>query len=251
MPSVGEIRKVSGCNYEMDVHSAYGCPLECPKSSDSNIVCSGKGVCFYSGFEDGETLEGEEGEISCACEQGYSGDACETALSDTSSITNIIDSSTSMSLFSIFVFMTAFSITIYACVRKEKTIALLSGLINFLRSEEYKGVAREQSGESKNSADRFKEMEFSQAPTLQPPSAYKPYATGVKNNHTYTPLSETQGGQPESSFGYEEDPSLYSSMISPFNDSIEGNRPPQRTQYGSSHSSNYKQNTTDHSEYHI
>ena len=76
IPTVERVLEARGCAYEVTFNSAYGCPSECPVSRLSGRVCSGRGLCFYDGFEDGLTADGRRGRAQCLCEKPYGEKDC-------------------------------------------------------------------------------------------------------------------------------------------------------------------------------
>eukprot|EP00617_Octactis_speculum_P027477 CAMPEP_0185771842 /NCGR_PEP_ID=MMETSP1174-20130828/65468_1 /TAXON_ID=35687 /ORGANISM="Dictyocha speculum, Strain CCMP1381" /LENGTH=254 /DNA_ID=CAMNT_0028457837 /DNA_START=380 /DNA_END=1144 /DNA_ORIENTATION=+ len=74
IPTFEEVEEARGCEYEASFNSIYGCPKECPKHN--GMVCNGRGLCFYDGFEDGYTADGRKGTSQCLCESPFSGDDC-------------------------------------------------------------------------------------------------------------------------------------------------------------------------------
>ena len=74
---ISQLREESGCTYVAVLNSRYGCPLECPRSSKTGFVCSGHGVCAYSGIENGFDVDGNVGLAGCDCDHSYHGIACE------------------------------------------------------------------------------------------------------------------------------------------------------------------------------
>ena len=75
VPSVDSVDESADCMYTIRLNSVYGCPVECPRNDDG-VVCNAKGLCYYDGFEDGEDLEGNVGEVGCACKSGHTGTDC-------------------------------------------------------------------------------------------------------------------------------------------------------------------------------
>ena len=64
----------------MTLNSQYGCPTECPRASSDGAVCYNRGVCAYDGVEDGKTLDGLSGRVSCLCEEPWGGTSCKSVL---------------------------------------------------------------------------------------------------------------------------------------------------------------------------
>ena len=150
-------------------------------------MCSGNGLCFYSGFDGGETTSGETGVPSCACEEGYSGDACEYDLSATTSSSSgvAVTMSESVSLASLFLFIAVFGLTVFACVKREKTISCLSGIINLLQNRQYDDLGPYNNSGRQQSRGGMFSMEFSSdsQTTKKQSSSSRPF-------HSYTPISE-------------------------------------------------------------
>jgi len=78
IPLVNSVTEDASCMYELRVNSKYACPTQCPMGSNGR-VCSGKGLCMFSGYADDDegTAESLKGTAtaSCACKMGNFGQA--------------------------------------------------------------------------------------------------------------------------------------------------------------------------------
>ena len=73
--TVTEPQGPKGCQYELVMYSAAGCPTECGRASDGT-VCSGHGLCMTdTGLPDDKT----DDTAKCFCNNGWKGDACASA----------------------------------------------------------------------------------------------------------------------------------------------------------------------------
>ena len=57
IPEREEIEEAVGCSYETTINHQMGCPMECPRNIDNGRVCSGRGLCFYAGYDAGDTVD--------------------------------------------------------------------------------------------------------------------------------------------------------------------------------------------------
>jgi hypothetical protein len=73
--TVTEPQGPKGCQYEIIMYSAAGCPTECGRGSDGK-VCSGHGLCMT---DTGTTNDNADDTAKCFCNNGFKGDACESA----------------------------------------------------------------------------------------------------------------------------------------------------------------------------
>ena len=79
IPEREDIIENAGCSYEATINHRLGCPVECPRGSNGR-VCSSRGVCFYPGYDSGDTVDDTTASVpplQCLCESGYYGTACE------------------------------------------------------------------------------------------------------------------------------------------------------------------------------
>ena len=67
LPLENSVEEDAGCTYVVRVNSKYACPTQCPWGSNGK-VCSGKGLCYFSGYDDDNT----RGSASayCLCKTG-------------------------------------------------------------------------------------------------------------------------------------------------------------------------------------
>ena len=64
------------CSYILPIYTSYGCPIECPISSNNNQLCDGHGICEF----DFTNLKPK-----CYCYYGYCGDDCSNTNCDPNS----------------------------------------------------------------------------------------------------------------------------------------------------------------------
>lgn len=69
--------EIDSCEYEITVQSYYGCPQECPVTTDG--LCSGHGLCMM------EMNSETHGTPHCYCNSGYSGTDCSTRIKSSKS----------------------------------------------------------------------------------------------------------------------------------------------------------------------
>eukprot|EP01035_Chromulina_nebulosa_P019570 gene19570-25470_t len=54
---MSKVEENAGCSYETTINHRMGCPIQCPRNSITKRVCSGRGLCFYAGYDSGETVD--------------------------------------------------------------------------------------------------------------------------------------------------------------------------------------------------
>lgn len=86
IPEHEEIVENAGCEYVVTINHVMGCPVQCPRNYH-NIVCSGKGSCFFNYDKNDVNNKDEihknsnESNLECLCMDGYTGPACDVNLS--------------------------------------------------------------------------------------------------------------------------------------------------------------------------
>ena len=72
VPTVTDVVEDASCMYTVRINSKYACPTQCPWGANGK-VCSGKGLCMFSGYSDDDDdvdkLVGTA-TASCACKMG-------------------------------------------------------------------------------------------------------------------------------------------------------------------------------------
>ena len=74
LPLENSVEEDAGCTYTVRVNSKYACPTQCPWGKNGK-VCSGKGLCYFSGYgdddddDDDASLKGTASAY-CLCKSG-------------------------------------------------------------------------------------------------------------------------------------------------------------------------------------
>lgn len=67
IPTEEFVEEETLCVYRMNIFTGYGCPTECVRGGDDDVICGGKGVCGYDSVTE---------KARCFCDEGYTGDGC-------------------------------------------------------------------------------------------------------------------------------------------------------------------------------
>jgi hypothetical protein len=80
IPDSVEVTESTRYMYEMTINHVMGCPVECPRSPYTGHVCGSRGICFYAGNDNSQTLSlptTTASPLTCLCQEGNYGRSCE------------------------------------------------------------------------------------------------------------------------------------------------------------------------------
>lgn len=69
---VAEVGGSKACVYQINFHSPYACPTQCPITGDDRLPCGGNGFCRF---------DKTNSKARCFCKSGWGGTACDVDLS--------------------------------------------------------------------------------------------------------------------------------------------------------------------------